>query len=344
MIKTITAAPVERDAHGFWTHPDYFVPANGNEFGVEGEFDAWKALNRVVGTLDWMDCDENAEELQAAYDAGDCDLSMWQPKPPAGDGWFMASIHDTEDGPVCYWLRPIECDPKALAIHFDNCYAEAFKTEHLVAERDAALNTCSLIAEALGITGAVAGDTIAKVYQLVGENAVLTDKAASELSNAWLLHKYWVGIQAALMHMHVGRINEATEWLVGTVSGPGFEAPNLKLTDEIEDWAEIQQKDTISHAQALEIIKAEMSASTQAISEIKTQSRIESTYFTANRLLAAFEHGFIDKPEKEVADMALMILESAKYMPSAQPEEFTKTYSDQVLASIAASLREGRKG
>lgn len=214
------------------------------------------------------------------------------------------------------------------------------KIANIEDQRNAALNTCTLIGEALGIKGAVAGDTIAKVHQLVGENAVLTDKAASELSNAWLLHKYWVGIQAALMHMHVGRINEATEWLIGTVSGPGIEAPNLKLTDEIEDWAEIQQKDTISHAQALEIIKAEMSASTQAISEIKTQSRIESTYFTANRLLAAFEHGFIDKQEKEVADIALMILESAKYMPSAQPEEFTKTYSDQVLARIAASLRD----
>ncbi|MFW5388343.1 hypothetical protein [Yersinia sp. 2542 StPb PI] len=127
MIKTITAAPVERDSHGFWTHPDYFVPANGNEFGVEGEFDAWKSLNRVVGTLDWMECEENAEELQAAYEAGDCDLSMWQPKPPAGDGWFMASIHDTEDGPVCYWLRPIEYDPEALSAHQERCHLEALK-------------------------------------------------------------------------------------------------------------------------------------------------------------------------------------------------------------------------
>ncbi|WP_261371699.1 hypothetical protein [Yersinia aleksiciae] len=173
MIKTITAAPVERDSHGFWTHPDFFEPANGNEFGVEGEFDAWKASNRVVGKLEWMECEENAEELQAAYDTGDCNLNIWQPKPPAGDGWFMGSIHDTEDGPVCYWLRPIECDPKALAAHFDNCYADAFKTEHLVAERDAALNTCTLIAEALGITGAVAGDTIAQIQRLVGENAAL---------------------------------------------------------------------------------------------------------------------------------------------------------------------------
>ncbi|ENA3444911.1 hypothetical protein ABGN35_000229 [Yersinia enterocolitica] len=45
--------------------------------------------------------------------------------------------------------------------------------ETLKAERDAALNTCSLIAEALGITGAVAGDTIARVQQLVGEKNTL---------------------------------------------------------------------------------------------------------------------------------------------------------------------------
>lgn len=45
--------------------------------------------------------------------------------------------------------------------------------ETLKAERDSALNTCSLIVEALGIKGAVAGDTIAKVQQLVAESASL---------------------------------------------------------------------------------------------------------------------------------------------------------------------------
>ncbi|RXA94000.1 hypothetical protein [Yersinia sp. 2105 StPb PI] len=45
--------------------------------------------------------------------------------------------------------------------------------ETLKSERDSALNTCSMIAEALGITGAVAGDTIAKVQQLVAESAAL---------------------------------------------------------------------------------------------------------------------------------------------------------------------------
>lgn len=110
-----------------------------------------------------------------------------------------------------------------------------------------------------------------RIEQLVFENAALTDKAASELSNAWLLHKYWVGIQVALMYIRAGNINDATEWLVGTVSGPGIEAPDLIFTAEIESWAEIQQKDIISHAQAVEIIKAEMSATTQALNEIKAR-------------------------------------------------------------------------
>ncbi len=127
MIKTITAVQVERDALGFWTHPDFFEPANGNEFGAEGEFYAWKMRNRVTGAMSWMENEENAEELQAAFDSVGCDVSLWQPKPPAGDGWFLASIHDTEDGPVCYWLRSIEFDPEALAAHRDRSHLEALK-------------------------------------------------------------------------------------------------------------------------------------------------------------------------------------------------------------------------
>ncbi|EKN3386184.1 TPA: hypothetical protein RFB69_002030 [Yersinia enterocolitica] len=209
----------------------------------------------------------------------------------------------------------------------------------LEAERDAALNTCTLIADALGIKGAVAGDTIAKVHQLVGENAGLTDKAASELSNSWLLHRTVMGTQVALFCITQGNLSQAREWLEGTTDEAQLEIPDGMEVNGLQGWFDENMAGHITHAKAVEIIKSETPATTQAISEIKTQSRIESTYFTANRLLAAFEHGFIDKPEKEVADIALMILESAKYMPSAQPEEFTKTYSDQVLARIAASLR-----
>ncbi|QKJ17510.1 hypothetical protein [Yersinia kristensenii] len=132
---------------------------------------------------------------------------------------------------------------------------------------------------------------LALISRLVFENAALTDKAASELSNAWLLHKYWVGIQVALMYIRAGKIDDATEWLVGTVSGPGIEAPDLIFTAEIESWAEIQQKDIISHAQAVEIIKAEMSATTQALNEIKAQT-IETAAddLSGQGNIGAYEH------------------------------------------------------
>lgn len=32
--------------------------------------------------------------------------SAWEPPRPEGEGWFVLSIHDTEDwGPVCVWVR-----------------------------------------------------------------------------------------------------------------------------------------------------------------------------------------------------------------------------------------------
>ncbi|MGK4442650.1 hypothetical protein ACSMDF_04685 [Yersinia enterocolitica] len=60
--------------------------------------------------------------------------------------------------------------------------------ETLKAERDAALNACSLIAEALGITGAVADDTIARVQKLVAENSAMKERLAEKVK---LPDLYW---------------------------------------------------------------------------------------------------------------------------------------------------------
>ncbi|CNI13128.1 hypothetical protein [Yersinia mollaretii] len=72
--------------------------------------------------------------------------------------------------------------------------------ETSVADRDSALNTCTLIAEALGITGAVAGDTIAKVQQLVAENAALKNSYANYLTEQNLQAAPNVSPEAAFNH------------------------------------------------------------------------------------------------------------------------------------------------
>ena len=102
-----------------------------------------------------------------------------------------------------------------------------------------------------------AANGLSKVTDLVAENARLLPKAARELSNAWVLQKYWVGINAALMHIWAGRQADAVAWLENTVFCADAEVPQLTDSAEIEAWASGMQKDSISHAKALEILKKE---------------------------------------------------------------------------------------
>jgi hypothetical protein len=84
------------------------------------------------------------------------------------------------------------------------------------------------------------------------------------------------------------------------------------------------------------------SATDAALAAIQDKYRAEGINFAANRLLAAFEHGFIDKPAGEVADVAKMILSAVTELPGAPEEDFTRDYSDEVIALIGAELREAK--
>ncbi|EIM8713274.1 hypothetical protein LN644_003183 [Salmonella enterica] len=98
-MNKITALPVERDQCGYWTHPLYEEFCAGRESISSIEFDAW--LNK--NGLEWKVSYRDDEEIDTDVDW--CDISAWQPEAPEGDGWFVGSIHDTENGAVCIWLR-----------------------------------------------------------------------------------------------------------------------------------------------------------------------------------------------------------------------------------------------
>ncbi|MCY4762932.1 hypothetical protein [Klebsiella aerogenes] len=108
------------------------------------------------------------------------------------------------------------------------------------------------------------------VKKLAAENAYLIPKAASELSNAWVLHKYLIGIQAAIMYLDNGNKKAAQEWLYGTIAGPGFEFPDE--VDDIDAWATHQMRGSISHPRALEIIKEETPATDRIVAGIKADA------------------------------------------------------------------------
>ncbi|MCG5044302.1 hypothetical protein LZP96_09650 [Enterobacteriaceae bacterium 155047] len=110
----------------------------------------------------------------------------------------------------------------------------------------------------------------AKCAALAAENAGLLPKAASELSNAWVLHKYLIGIQAAIMYLDNGNQKAAQEWLYGTIAGPGFDFPDG--VDDIDAWATHQMRGSVSHHQALEIIKAETPTTDAFMAEVRASA------------------------------------------------------------------------
>lgn len=77
------------------------------------------------------------------------------------------------------------------------------------------------------------------------------------------------------------------------------------------------------------------------LAEVKTEARKEGAYFVANRMLAAWEAGFIDDTAKNAADIARMILTSTEFMDNAPEGDFDRSFSDGVLEDIAAQLRKG---
>ncbi|WP_145564211.1 hypothetical protein [Yersinia aldovae] len=114
-----------------------------------------------------------------------------------------------------------------------------------------------------------------KYQELAGENVVLTDKAASELSNSWLLHRAVMTIQASLHCIHGTNIDEAQCWLESIADDAELVIPPEMMLSDLQRWFDENMTGLIAHAKAVEIIKAEMSATTQELNEIKAQA-IES--------------------------------------------------------------------
>ncbi|HHZ7866374.1 TPA: hypothetical protein ACWL7Z_000958 [Escherichia coli] len=103
------------------------------------------------------------------------------------------------------------------------------------------------------------------------------------------------------------------------------------LNGDIATWEEILP----------EINDIETTATDAFLAEVRAEARNEGAYFVANRMLAAWEAGFIDDTAKNAADIARMILTSTEFMANAPEGDFDRSFSDGVLEDIAAQLRKG---
>lgn len=99
------------------------------------------------------------------------------------------------------------------------------------------------------------------------------------------------------------------------------------------------------HEWYVDVLKTAMEtpATDSIVAGIKADGRVEGAHFVANRMLAAWDAGFIDDTAKNAADIARMILTSTEFMAGAPEGDFDRSFADGILEDIAKQLREGAK-
>lgn len=112
-----------------------------------------------------------------------------------------------------------------------------------------------------------------------------------------------------------------------------YSAYNSTITEPDGDFMDMQ---TLQEMQCVET-----PATDAFLAEVRAQAHKEGAHFVANRMLAAWDAGFIDDTAKNVADIARMILTSTEFMPDAPEGDFDRSFADGVLEDIAAQLRKG---
>lgn len=101
---SLQAATVQRDSDGYWTHPAHPFFDEDQAEEARAWFDAQPLEYRIA----YLESEAEDHPACVGYwgDTSDSNISAWEPPRPDGEGWFILSIHDTEDwGPVCVWVR-----------------------------------------------------------------------------------------------------------------------------------------------------------------------------------------------------------------------------------------------
>ncbi|KUZ35246.1 hypothetical protein [Burkholderia territorii] len=95
----LTPRAIVRDKDGMLSHPA--VPYLDEDVNYETFFAAFGIESAFVH----MENDVDGDTYDLYFESNSPDCSMWTPSAPAGDGWLLLEIYDTEDGPVALFVR-----------------------------------------------------------------------------------------------------------------------------------------------------------------------------------------------------------------------------------------------
>ncbi|HCR0932028.1 TPA: ead/Ea22-like family protein [Enterobacter hormaechei] len=119
-------------------------------------------------------------------------------------------------------------------------------------------------------------------------------------------------------------------------------AENAGLKAAVDATIRWQQSTDPENVESIRMLVDVKTPTTDAfLAELRAQAHKEGAYFVANRMLAAWDAGFIDDTAKNAADIARMILTSTEFMADAPEGDFDRSFADGVLENIAAQLRKG---
>lgn len=105
----IQPAEVKRNEYGHWDHPDLPAFEGTDEAGPDApKWKDWLAAQQLeVCRFELEGEDDNHPAYKKYFDGSDPDISEWNPQPE-GEGWFLLSICDTDDGPMAWFARRVQ--------------------------------------------------------------------------------------------------------------------------------------------------------------------------------------------------------------------------------------------
>nr|WP_234427137.1 hypothetical protein [Kosakonia radicincitans] len=210
----------------------------------------------------------------------------------------------------------------------------------------AAAKLMSDMADRLDVQYAVIRESREQVQKLAAESDFNLHGAARELNTSWMMHKTMMGAQAALLCLSQGDIRSARDWLEGTTDEAFIEMPDDMTPVGLQAWFDSNMTSNdggngfLTQEEALEKLRQRAPATVSAIAALRAESRKEGAIFAANRILAAWDAGFVKDTPENAADIARAILTSTEFMDDAPEGDFDRSFADEMLKDIAAHLRQ----
>lgn len=123
----LNSGPIERDEDGYWCNAA--LPCCDEDV----DYAKLLAVFGLEAAIVFAETQMEIDAYEAMCEEGGC--NAWTPAPPDGDGWVMASLHDTDDGAAAFYVRPAapavstQRLPPSVSLKWDHdgqggCYVE----------------------------------------------------------------------------------------------------------------------------------------------------------------------------------------------------------------------------